>query len=1103
MRKFFLVLILIAVFFVIVFLLAGTPFILRYVKQKIETALVDATGMSLVIGRLSGNLFYKVHLEDIDFANTVQIEELAVSYNPFRLLARELDLKSVKLSGLQVDLDRIDEIIKNLPEKSEEKAVEPSAFVMRIREFSVENSGVLGKLGSTPIKVSLVTQGSMIHDRIIIDSLRLVTDKSRVEINGTIPLGEQNDLALEYDMAVAAEDLGIPGLSGKIRGQGSVSGRFSAIELRSLTQLAIRYLENDLNGAVEVGWLVPEFRHLQVDARLRARTKSLRKEIYQRDSMELIVRLENTYLDCDIRSNLGNLRMRGNLKEDFTKPYFKGTLEGKFDYADFEPSFTGRVYYRNDTLELDDFALISRRVAMDLSLLFNTKTKEISTANIDLSCSDLSVWNTFISAPENIAGKLWCKLNVSGSLDNPQAIAKLRITEARVYSEQIAGVDLDLSLHGGVAYLDSGLIQSERGEIVLGGSYDIENQDFTASVHSDGIVFKAPEVFGTATLPLGGTVGLDLKAQGNVHVPRVQGEIFVNDFVYDTLAFGDHHLECRLDDDTLQFSFMTDEEDLILHATMILGGVFPCIADLQLRHYLLDRYITPTTGYVTAQISAEGTLAQLKDATGTVQIDTIKLLVEQQPLENVGSINAHLQDRVIHLRPCEFIIAQQNLYVSGSMPLEFDSQAMDITARSAQIQLANIAYLLPKDPAIRGLLRFDLRVQGTPKTLDVDGMLSLTDASYKAGDISVDSVNGLLRFKNGLATIDQLAGKVNKGRFGITGFADVSRGLLDTMLLNIELDRIDYASKDFGYVVCSADLHAGAREDTLRISGEVVIDEAAYTAPMKLQTYVRLLTNANRPAPQQSEISRRIYCDVGITVPDSMVIANNVANLAVKADLQLKGYLARLNVYGTIAAVDEGTIQYLGKKFTIVDAIIQFDDPYRIDPVIDLTATSTVAAAEGDYEIFLLLQGTVANWQLELNSEPPLPEQDIVSLILIGQRRPGAVGGVAKELDLKGKVKDYALDMVRHNIEKTTQEILGLDEFTITGDLSNPTTMRIGIEKSITEGFRLHYSTGVESWELYQVGASYDLTDKISIFTLYDQENRNTSVDLEFHIKMR
>jgi hypothetical protein len=1103
MRKLYLLPLLIVVFLIIVFLLAGTPPVLNYVKQKAATGLADVSGIPLVIGRLRGNLFYGIQLEDIDFGEVVQIDKLVVTHNPFRLLSKELDIKSVRVSGLRVDLDRLPELMENLPKNAETGAGGSSAFVIRIGEFSIENSGFFGKLGSTPLEVSLATRGNMLRNRFTLDSLRLVTGGSWIMVKGSIPLSGEYDLALGYELDVSAEDIGIHGLRGKIRGQGSVGGKFSAIELHSLLELAVRYLENEVSGVVKVDWIMPDIAGLQLDARLMAMTRSFKKEMREKDSSELHISLKNKYLDGDIHSSLGSIRIRGNLQDDITKPYFRGVVEGDFHYLDFEPSFNGRVHYENDSLRLSDFALVSRRVAMDLSLLLNVRTTEISNAQVELSCSDLSVWNTFISAPANMAGELWCNLNMWGSLDNPQAVAEIRITDAEIYGEKITGVDLDLSLSGSIARLDSGLIHSERGEIALAGQYDTRAGDFTASLYTDGVVFKAPETFGKTTLPMGGTLGLDLAAQGNFHAPRVQGEIFVKDFVYDTLYYGDYNLECQLNDDSLQFSFRDEKEDLVLDAAMILGGVFPCTADLKLRHYALDRYIAPATGYVTARISAEGALAQLIDASGTVRIDTMKLLVEGQPVENRGAINAQLQDRIFHLQSCEVAIAGQNLYANGSMPLEFAAGSMDITASSGQIQLGDIAYLLPRDPAIRGLLRFDLRVQGTPKALDVDGMLSLTDASYKADDISIDSVNGLVRFKNGLATVDRLAGKVNKGRFDIIGFADVSRGLLDTMLLNIKLVRIDYANKDFGYVVCSADLQAGAKKDSLRISGEVVINEAAYTAPMRLQTYVRLLTNANRPAPQQPEIAKRIYCDIGIVVPDSIVIDNNVADLAVKADLQLKGYLARLNAYGTVAALDEGTIHYLGKKFTITNAVIQFDDPYKIDPVIDLTATTTIAAADGDYEIFLLLDGTVTTWQLALNSNPPLPEQDIVSLILIGQRRPGAVGGVAKELDLKGKVRDYALDMIRHNIEKTTEEVLGLDKFTLTGDLSDPSTMRIGIEKSIVEGFRLHYSTGVESWELYQVGASYDLTNKISVFTLYDQENRNTSVDLEYHLKIK
>ncbi|KPK64048.1 hypothetical protein AMJ83_04330 [candidate division WOR_3 bacterium SM23_42] len=1107
MRKLVLIPVISGALLAIVFLLAGTPFVLAIVKEKIETAVNQSTGVPLMIGRLRGNLFYATQLEDIDFANTIQVEKLRVKYNPFRLLAKQVEITSIQISGVHVDFDRLEAFLKTLPEKTEETKAETKAetraFGITIREFSIMDSDLFGTVGNTSLRVLLATRGSLMHDQFELDSLCIVTENSQVMISGSIPLNEQDDISLEFDMAVTVEELGIPGFAGEINGRGSVSGKFSAIALQGIMQLDVRYLENSLSGDVALEWLIPNFRDLNVEARLLAKTLPLRKDSDRPDRWDLSLKINDANLDCDVSSNLGDLSLRGVLKSDFTEPYFKGTVEGRFDYADFEPSFSGRLYYRNDTLELSEFELLSRRVDVGMALLLRTDTKRILKAEADLVCNDLSVVDNFFNSGQAITGKLRCRLSASGTLDNSLASATVGMSDVVIYGEKIPVALFDLSVQNSTVRLDSGFIESERGKITLAGSCDLQSLDFTASLYSDGIVFKPPEVFGTTTLPLGGTVGLDLAAQGNVHAPRVQGEIFVNDFVYDTLYFGNYHLECRLDADTLQFSFMTEKEDLVLDATMILGGVFPYTANLELRHYVVDRYITPATGYVTARISAEGALVQIIDASGSVAIDTVKLFVEGQPIENVGTINVQLKDRIFHLRSCEVIIAGQYLHANGSIPLEFAAGSIDITASSGQIQLADIAYLLPHDPAIRGLLRFDLRVQGVQKALDVDGMLSLTDASYKAGNISVDSVNGLLRFKNGLATVDRLTGKVNKGRFEVVGFADVSRGLIDTMLLQIKLNRIDYTNKDFGYIVCSADLHAGARKDSLRISGEVIIDEAAYTAPMRLQTYVRLLTNANRPAPQQPEMAKRIYCDISIVVPDSVVIDNNVADLAVKADLQLKGYLARLNVYGTIAALDEGKIHYLGKKFTIVNAVIQFDDPYKIDPVIELMATSTITAADGDYEIFLLLEGTATTWQLELNSDPPLPEQDIVSLILIGQRRPGGAGGMAKELDLKGKVRDYALDMVRHNIEKKTEEILGLDKFTLSGDLSDPSTMRIGIEKSIAEDFRLHYSTGVESWELYQVGASYDLTDKLSIFTLYDQENRNTSVDLEYHLKIK
>jgi translocation and assembly module TamB len=247
----------------------------------------------------------------------------------------------------------------------------------------------------------------------------------------------------------------------------------------------------------------------------------------------------------------------------------------------------------------------------------------------------------------------------------------------------------------------------------------------------------------------------------------------------------------------------------------------------------------------------------------------------------------------------------------------------------------------------------------------------------------------------------------------------------------------------------------------------------------------------------------QIYCDVGISAPNDVRIDNEIADLEVSVDLQLKGYLARLNVYGSITSAGEGTIAYLGKKFSILQAAVHFDNPYKINPVIDLSASTTVSAEDGDYEIFMLLEGTVDQWRLALSSNPPLPEQDIVSLLLIGQRRPGSVSDVVSGGSLADRAESYAVDLVRYGIERGAERYLGLDKVRISSAASDTTEMELSLEKSIGEKFTLLYSMGLESWEILQIGAKYDMTDKFSIFTLYDQANLNTSVDIDYHFKIR
>jgi hypothetical protein len=1103
MRRVLIVTLAFFVVFLSIFVLAGTGLVLGPVKRMIERAVEENLGIPLSIGSLRGHLFFSLQAEDIRSPGLGKIDGIRLTYNPVPLLSRHIDIRSVRIEGVDVDIDGLTSMLRNLPKRPRQEGAKSTPLRIEIGAFSIIGGGLSMMLGETRISASLDARGSMMSDRLMIDSLHLSTSRSMAVVRGVVPFTQSIELDLTYNIAFGIEDVGLREMKGTLYTGGTFTGLYSSPLIVAETRVDAWLLESHITGLVKSNWRLPSFDSISIEGGLRVVTASLEGEAGRNDSLEVKIVLWRTNLSAEVGSRYGRLLADGVLKGNFARPYFEGSIDGGFEHAGFNPSVRGSVSFVNDVLRVSDMKIVSRRVSAELDLLVDLKKKVISEAGLALSSNDLSVVNSFVSGPEDISGNLLFELNVDGSFDDPRGEAHLMLSDVRLYGEEIKVADFDFSVVNGGISLQQGTLATGRGELNITGSYDWKKKGFAAHLQGDPIAIRSPEVFGTDTLLINGEIALDMMFSGEVENPQGTGRIYFRNMAYDTVDFGDYHLDFGLVDTVMTISLVNETGNSTILGRVFLLEPYPYDATLKLDHFELDTFLQPATGFVTGEVSASGELAHADGTVATARIDTVFLQHDQKPVQNLAPVIVHLEDRMISMRPAELSVAGQKLLLHGSMPLDLRSGRFDLWARSSMIELSSIAHLFPTDPPVEGILEFDIHFQGMPRAIDIDGRLSVHNARFETKHVLIDSVDCVLGLKNGVVTVESCRGRINKGWFDIRGFANLSTGQLDTIMLAADLNKAAYADKSFGRVVLSAKMRLSGKKDSLRIDGEVVVNEGIYDAPMRLQTVIGMLTTANRPVPEQSEMLKRIYCDVGISVPDSVQIANNVANLTAKADLEVKGYLARPNAYGTIMAIGEGSVQYLGKKFTIVNAIVQFDDPYKIDPVIDLAATTSVTAADGDYDIFLLLNGTVTTWQLQLSSNPPLPEQDIVSLLLIGQRRPGEVTGMSRDVDLKGKAKDYALDAIRHGLEKTTQDFLGLDKFTLSGDLSDPSTVRIGVEKSIVKGFRLIYSTGVESWELHQIGASYDLTHHLSVFTLHDQENLNTSVDLDFHLEIR
>jgi len=1104
MKKIVLVLLIVVLFLSAIFFIAGTPLFLNIVRDKIASALQDRINAPLVIGSLKGNIFYTLEASEINIDNAIHLNRLKVSFNILKLLSKQIDINSALLDGLNVDIDGVRELAQTLERSKKDEPSTKTPFKVRIKKLSIINAQLVGAFNNKKIDLSLNLHGQVANDVVIIDTLSVTTDSSHIALKGTVPLNKNGEINIVYSTNLLLREFGLENLEGSLRSSGLLQGKTSSPKISNRLEFAIKYRNNKLFGSSEISWQLPLLDSLNLTATIIAETPSLQKHISQSDTWEILLSLQNTALSCTISSMYGNARLAGSLKGSIDNPLVFADLTAELKYAHFQPKTTGRIAYKDRTLGIKNFIVRSKKLNLQGNASIHLAAPQKIDADILLDCMNIDLINNFLPSPQPVSGRLKIGSKVKGEIQNLFMQGTVEFRDIVAFSEEIRNAEFIFTLKDSILNLNSGIIQSARGQIELDGWYGMADNQFNVHISSDELGLKSPEVLGRDTIPIGGAIGIDANFKGHITNPQGDGRIVFKDLVYDTIMFDTYELAFAIKDTTLDASLSNDIQTIDLTATASLYEPFRFNCSLRLNHFDFKDYIHADTGYVSANLSVQGQVNQPQKIAGKVQIESLYMSRDHYRMHNLDTINVIIKDGIADIVTCPFNLQGQRIDVQGHVPLDIVQGEIDLACKTARIDLAALAALVPGIPEVQGFLSLDVTAHGKIQNPDLLGQIRLEEVRYVMPDITIDSVYSLLMFQKNIIVIEYLNGRINNGHLDINGFARIGATAIDTMSLDISLDKITVKSKNFGLVDITSKMQATARKDSMKIEGEITINKALYSVPFSLQTIVELLTKANRPAPEQSEIAKRISCDIGISAPHGVQIANNVADVLVDVDVQIRGYLSRLNVSGTIMTPRKGIVKYLGKKFDITSAVIQFDDPYKINPVLNLEASSFVSSIDGDYEISLSLTGTVEKWRLELSSNPPVPEQDIISLLLIGRRRPGTyLLSEARSIDLKGTAKDYAESLVRGTVEQTAEKTLGFEKVEIAGDILDPMQLDIGIEKKISKRFTLIYGTGIESWEFRRVGLNYDITDNVSIYTLHDQENLNSSVDLDIHFKLK
>ncbi len=284
---------------------------------------------------------------------------------------------------------------------------------------------------------------------------------------------------------------------------------------------------------------------------------------------------------------------------------------------------------------------------------------------------------------------------------------------------------------------------------------------------------------------------------------------------------------------------------------------------------------------------------------------------------------------------------------------------------------------------VSGPVSGEIRVDGSLQSPEIYGNIDLKDITLKIKGFSAlfDHISSHLEFSQKRISIEQIRGSLAGGSIAgdgtvvINGLKDV-RVDLKAQLRNIRLEVPEHVqSSGSGDVVLSGNWFPYTLSGTYRVNQGFVdkdFEDGGNSNSVRQSIY--LPKNVTKSSFDPLILDLQIYLDKKVEIKNPKIAG------FITGQLQVKGPPENPILLGSIKTQPQAQLFFRDKIFDIQSGLVKFNDPTELNPELFFTARSIVEK----YEVNLLLQGKAKTPQLNLSSQPPLEEQEIISLLALG-----------------------------------------------------------------------------------------------------------------------
>ena len=618
------------------------------------------------------------------------------------------------------------------------------------------------------------------------------------------------------------------------------------------------------------------------------------------------------------------------------------------------------------------------------------------------------------------------------------------------------------------------------------------------------------ELPGVARLrpPLAGRLDFHLTGSGPLRAPAGQGTLRLRGLRMGDERVGDLSVAVTSDGQRARATLSSHLERGSLQGTLAITLAREWPVEAELDAVALDAdplieaglHLKALTGHsrLDGRIRLTGLLARPDSLEVEAHLQRAAVTIQNVQLESTGPVVLRYRAAEVTVEQASFRGPDSDFRLQGTVQFR-PPQTLHL-ALLGTLNLRIVEAFVARLQA-RGIARVSATLEGTLAVPRLAGQARLENASLHYGDLPVglSQASGDLLFTNERVTFSGLQAVAGGGQLVLSGtvsYPAANRPLRYAIGIQARQVRVRYPEGMSWVLDASARLDGDLSGALL--SGRITVQRLFLVNGLDLAAFMMAARAQGTTVPATTPFLSNLNLDLQVDSGPGARLEWTGARLEADASLRVRGSWDRPAVLGHVHLLG-GEMDVRGNRFRLTRGDLNFADPLRLDPVLNVEATTTVQ----QYEVTVDLTGRASAMRLSYRSDPPLPETDVIALLALGRT------GEASELRTAAPTQPGQFGASAVLSEAISSEVGGriarlfgisrlqIDPFAGGVGTESNAAARLTIEQRITPNLTVTYATNATSSAEQVIQIEYTVSRNVSIVALRDI-NGTFGIDVKF-----